>query len=1033
MAEDTRAGVARQLLHGRALKDDGRKLHGKGFVDGDVEADGHGRENGNGNGNGNHNRTDVKDKRLRGLLVFAQTLENDLNSLEASLSRDVFNFAFATVNGNGTFKDLESHIATFPTKLSAGARQKAQELDGKATEIWNVGTRLKRSLPEKDDQEIDDDGASSKCWQKRKELKDVLVMVRMFAFLVLDCANECDNPAAYLHIGSGDKNNDKGEKARGNLLRLMKVGIKTGRDCLSMYLSHTWAPERMLEFGNGTLIIMCWTDEQKTDYAVKVLERLAAYSEALLPAYESFGKLEEKAICARLTAEYFVLRTLLAWRQDDMQLAEHMFNKSKASKHLFDHATTESLSDTLYEMGKALLEKGQHALAVKWLERAYEVLNGDELDKLSVDATELRVSIIQTLVKALLHEKTTESIRRARDLVGLLEAELGDRLVVFLLKLELLIEIPNEPFDGLAYSAILNKMTRVMVINPRNLRLFMFHVRKLHEKAPSKACTVLDEMIRLRIKELAVMMEWLEKAILTRIWMTVSGRDTNESSAVTEGFLSIIAENVEKHIGVEATMAAHTLLWKKIEESYGLGQYATAEKWCRLAMHKLFLTPGEENMAKIARKLLLCALGRGEFDCARDVFGSMSDTAKEEPLTRFLMYKIAIRSGDVELAAECLEKVTSCSEDPTLLFACVLDAQKAGNKNIVLDALWMVLDKCGYGAREDVYLPSIIRTIIILLVGVIESEGSPTNKTGENIEKLCKLFEGALHAVQKAQNRELWTILELEWFSKNSYNLSLKHLSVWEPQQSIRMLASCIGFIDCHPQDIGQEAHDDVTLRKMFCNFCAATTFVSIARAEENVEIQLQSYLNLRKHVTSFHHLLQKKLEKLDEEIAEDLLRKFSVLLAFDFEAACRLKDWDGLGEIILRARVFLIMMLKKITNVSWEIEDFDTIKLSKYMRCLFQAALGNDDKIAEELINQVCMLAADAVETDIPYPTQELEWLATKSFNHAIDLYSANQDDVCKRWAEKSIVIAGYCVDGGSLQRFLRERFEGLRFDVKL
>lgn len=171
----------------------------------------------------------------------------------------------------------------------------------------------------------------------------------------------------------------------------------------------------------------------------------------------------------------------------------------------------------------------------------------------------------------------------------------------------------------------------------------------------------------------------------------------------------------------------------------------------------------------------------------------------------------------------------------------------------------------------------------------------------------------ALHAVQKAQNRELWTILELEWFSKNSYNLSLKHLSVWEPQQSIRMLASCIGFIDCHPQDIGQDAHDDVTLRKMFCNFCAATTFVSIARAEENVEIQLQSYLNLRKHVTSFHHLLQKKLEKLDEEIAEDLLRKFSVLLAFDFEAACRLKDWDGLGEIILRARVCKCMKVYEL------------------------------------------------------------------------------------------------------------------------
>lgn len=118
------------------------------------------------------------------------------------------------------------------------------------------------------------------------------------------------------------------------------------------------------------------------------------------------------------------------------------------------------------------------------------------------------------------------------------------------------------------------------------------------------------------------------------------------------------------------------------------------------------------------------------------------------------------------------------------------------------------------------------------------------------------------------------------------------------------MLTCCIGFIDRYPQDIGEDARDDVTLRKMFCNFCAATSFVSVARAEQNIEQQLQFYHNLRKHVSSFDHLLQEKLEKLEVEITEDLLQKLSVLLAFDFEAACRLKDWDGLGEIILKAGV---------------------------------------------------------------------------------------------------------------------------------
>lgn len=242
-----------------------------------------------------------------------------------------------------------------------------------------------------------------------------------------------------------------------------------------------------------------------------------------------------------------------------MQLDEHMFNKSMSSKELFDHATTESLSDTLYEMGKALLEKKQHALSVKWLERAYEVLSGDELDKLSADATELRISIIQTLIKALLEAKTSESIRRARDLIDLLEGELGDKLVVLLLKLELLAEIPLETFDGLAYSAILNKMIRTLVFNPTNLRLFMFHVRKLHEKAPSLACGVLDEMIRLRVKELVTITEWLEKALLTRIWMGASGRETEELFVAIDGFLTMIAKNIDKAIGIEATMAAHTV------------------------------------------------------------------------------------------------------------------------------------------------------------------------------------------------------------------------------------------------------------------------------------------------------------------------------------------------------------------------------------------------------------------------------------------------------------------------------------------
>ena len=150
----------------------------------------------------------------------------------------------------------------------------------------------------------------------------------------------------------------------------------------------------------------------------------------------------------------------------------------------------------------------------------------------------------------------------------------------------------------------------------------------------------------------------------------------------------------------------------------------------------------------------------------------------------------------------------------------------------------------------------------------------------------------------------LWTVAELDWFSKSSYNLSIDHLSNWAPRHSLRMLQCCIAFIDHHPRDLSEHISDDLSLRKMFCEFSAATALVALARGEDNTEAHFQDYLNLRKHVASFDNLLQNKLEKMEERPAQDLLQKLSVLIAFDFEAACQLKAWDDLGEVILRAEI---------------------------------------------------------------------------------------------------------------------------------
>lgn len=235
-----------------------------------------------------------------------------------------------------------------------------------------------------------------------------------------------------------------------------------------------------------------------------------------------------------------------------------MFNKTISFGQYFDHNTSESLADVLYEMGKDMLGKPDYKMAIKWLGRAYEVLNGQELDKLSMDAGELRISIIQSGIRACISIKDKESIEQARRWLGLLEHELGDRLVVLLLKLEML-EIPtDDSFDCNAYSDVIQKMARSLALNDANFRLIMYYIRKLKEKSPSLACQALDELLDLRVLR-EDREEWIEKVLITRLWMTLGHRDDGETLEFLDKMFTKLQNNLTKPVGSPATLAAHTV------------------------------------------------------------------------------------------------------------------------------------------------------------------------------------------------------------------------------------------------------------------------------------------------------------------------------------------------------------------------------------------------------------------------------------------------------------------------------------------
>ncbi|RDL39259.1 uncharacterized protein BP5553_03599 [Venustampulla echinocandica] len=926
-----------------------------------------------------------KEKRVR-TQAFAADLEAQLPAAASSRSPGPL------------LDEIEKCISTFPGNLGTAAASKCQEIDSSGTTLWNICTRLRRNHDT----------------ENTEAVPIILVLTRVFAFLLLCCAH------------------DHGKSTTGNILRLAKIGIKAAKNCL---------------------------ERKELGLAFKVLEKVGKYEDSLKGCQSELG-LEDGQEPERVSAEYFVLRTALAWYQKQYDIVEHMYKNCMASKRNFDSNTAESLADVLYEMGKDLITSQQYQLSVKWLERAYEVLTTQELDRLSMDASELRISIIQSLVKALLQLKDDGALEKARGFVELLQNELGDKLIVLLLRLELVNANTADPFDSLSYSEVLHRMIRVVILSDGNFKLLMFHIRKLNNKSPSLACKVLDDLLRLRvIKEGRE--ELLERVVVTRLWMTTSQMDAPDAPGLLETLLSTALDNFNQPIGSSATLAAHMLLWKRIESNYAQGQYDIAEKWCRLALHPIFEKSGDVNMARISRKLLLCALARQDTGSARGAFGSMSDTAKNEPMTRFLMYKIAIRSKEFELAAECLQIIsTSSNSDPTLLYACCLDSLQVNNKSQTLTALQLVLEKSNYAPLSPVHLPSLLRVTIGITSSLLEES---QNAGGEGdyevlVDKLCKMFEGAVSSMKKPPNSVkgtdvLWTSSEVDWFSKNSYNTAIKHISIWPPRYVLRMLVCCTSFISQYPSDISEQISDDLDLRKMFCEFSAGTLLVALARSEDNIEQRSQDYLRLRKHVSSFDKLLVERLPKLEEVQSQDLLQKLAVLLAFDFEAACQLKAWDDLGEIILKINItksvralelmadcilsiqpptqVLIVNLKRIINEACSLDAMDNSKLAKYMRCLFQIALSDNAGVAEQLLDQIRDLAEESRDIDQPYPTEELDWIATKSFNHAIDLYCNGQDEACKTWVGKALNITHFCDDGGALERLLQNKLMGLKFDV--
>lgn len=85
-----------------------------------------------------------------------------------------------------------------------------------------------------------------------------------------------------------------------------------------------------------------------------------------------------------------------SWQQDRLDLTEHFFTTVDLGQLRSTPTITEDMVDLLFHIGRDLLSRGSHDMAVVWLKRASRLLENQDIECLSSDAGELRLNLLHT-------------------------------------------------------------------------------------------------------------------------------------------------------------------------------------------------------------------------------------------------------------------------------------------------------------------------------------------------------------------------------------------------------------------------------------------------------------------------------------------------------------------------------------------------------------------------------------------------------------------------------------------------------------
>ncbi|RMX86133.1 hypothetical protein D0869_03302 [Hortaea werneckii] len=918
-----------------------------------------------------------------------------------------------------SFEDgLEETVKrAFPLPASTPLTGKAEALNLLGSQLWNAATNFLR------EEEIQQDAG-----MKSHDKSALVVRLRVFAFLLIDTASHTSTHR---------------EKSLGQLIRSFKIANKACRSCLA----------------SGQLELASKVFERCSEYVGKPEpDDQIVYLTQIAEKIDS----DDQRMFDRLRCEYYLLRATHAWKGGRLDVADHFFSKVSPDALTLSSDLAENAADSLHEAAKSAAGLKNTDLAINWCQMAVAALNNCEQEDLSLYAAELRLAIASTMIDALLSQSGNAGSRlTATKIIEDLETSHGmsNRVALALMRLRLLVN--SNPVDVEQLNLGLERVIRLTIVTEKGFKTIMQAIHQAKRHDTMCALTALKYLATDRLvadtadfsETGGMTVDRIERTVVTYSLFATTSNDIDAAEAIDcfHDLLEVLYRHMKAPLSAKATHAAQTLIWKNADRHVS----QAAENWLKLLQHPIFDSAGLLNKAKIWRKAIVTALAREDVTAAREAYYSMPPSCQNEGVSRYLAFKIALKSGDNVLADESLHALSKHAEkDPSCLYACILEAEQARSRHLAVLGLQRLLDKQLHGT----HLPSLLRCTARLMMKELESTDSRTN---EAVEEIVSLFERARNNMKTLRQgtEEQWRV-EIQWWSKNAYNLALKLCDSIHPALLVRLLTVCVRFLDCYPNNGGAMHAEDVLRRKSSCHFLSACGLTVLARsADEDHDYGRRTYLQARQEIASFRADVD-KIEKTrmgdastDKESTTRSSRLFQ-LLKFDLEAILHLQqwqqlnqafttflnfpeggdNWDSLADLILiihqqapsielgpHATSRIPQLLQRCINETWK-KDRDIVKMSRWLRLAFSMHLHDQDNgLALKLVEQAAAIARKGYNSEgEEYPNVELTWLATMAFNKAIDCLASGDYGGCQSWADAALELAYYADDNGSLHAHL-------------